>query len=99
MTRIVIVGEATELLEFLGHAVAREGYHVRFVHDVRPSLSRICRLLPSLVIVDGTHSFSIGEQLCAQIRGRRALNCRVLLFGDSPLPGNKTGLSALGADA
>jgi len=27
--RIVIVGEMTELLEFLGHALVQEGYRVR----------------------------------------------------------------------
>ena len=99
MTRIVIVGQATELLEFLGHALTQEGYRVSFVHDIRPSVSRISRTLPNLVIVDGTHSFSLAEQFCVQLRGRYALDgCRVLLFGDVVQPGNGTGGFVLGAD-
>jgi two-component system, OmpR family, alkaline phosphatase synthesis response regulator PhoP len=100
MARIVIVGEATELNEFLGHALVQEGYRVRFVHDIRPSVSKVTRTLPNLVIVDGSHSFSIAEQFCIQLRGRYALDeCRVLLFADALRPTNGTSVFALGADA
>lgn len=100
MKRIVIVGEPSELLEFLGHALVQEGYQVRFAHDVRPCVSKITRTLPDLVIVDGTHSFALAEQFCVQLRGRYAVDgCRVLLFGDVPAAGNGVGNSVLGADA
>ena len=97
--RIVIVGEMTEILEFLGHALVQEGYHVRFVHDARPSVADIGRKRPDVVIVDGSESFAMAEEFCAQLRGRPALNgCRVLLFGDAGQTGSAIGLSVLGAD-
>lgn len=98
--RIVIIGEMTELLEFLGHVLVQEGYRVRFVHDARPSVAQIGRTRPDVVIVDGSESFAMAEEFCAQLRGRPALNgCRVLLFGEAGWSGSGIGLSVLGADA
>lgn len=100
MKRIVIVGEPNEFLEFLGHALVQEGYHVGFVHGPCPSVSKVTRTLPDLVIVDGTRSFSLAEQLCAQLRGRYTVDgCRALLFGDVLASAKRAGISVLSADA
>lgn len=97
--RIVIVGEMTELLEFLGHALVQEGYRVRYVHDARPSVADIGRKRPDVAIVDGSESFAMAEEFCAQLRGRPALDgCRVLLFGEAGQNGSAIGPSVLGAD-
>lgn len=80
MARILVLAEPSELFEFVGHVLTKEGHHVQLLRDLRLLVSKMTPLLPDLVIIDAASLPSTIDDLRVLVRGRRAHRVRTLIL-------------------
>jgi two-component system, OmpR family, alkaline phosphatase synthesis response regulator PhoP len=81
MARIIILSRASELFDFVGHALVREGHQVRSLDQEHSSVATVGYLLPDLIIVDGETAISPTKKLRAPKLRRRTLDhLRILVI-------------------
>lgn len=71
MARILIVGDAGEVLELVGHLLKQEGYQVRILDGRKCHATRIKNLSPDLLILDPLSLNCDVTEICKELRKQR----------------------------
>lgn len=78
--RILIVDDETDILEFVGYNLAKEGYEVYTATNGREAVAKATETTPHLILLDIMMPEMDGIQTCAEIRKNPLLESTLIAF-------------------
>jgi two-component system, OmpR family, alkaline phosphatase synthesis response regulator PhoP len=80
MTKILIVDDELDILEFVGYNLKKEGFEVEMAQNGKMALEAAARFRPHLIVLDIMMPEMDGVEVCRQLRSKPDFNQTIIAF-------------------
>jgi two-component system, OmpR family, alkaline phosphatase synthesis response regulator PhoP len=80
MTKILIVDDELDILEFVGYNLKKEGFEVEMALNGKMALEAAARFRPHLIVLDIMMPEMDGVEVCRQLRSKPDFNQTIIAF-------------------
>jgi two-component system, OmpR family, alkaline phosphatase synthesis response regulator PhoP len=80
MTKILIVDDELDILEFVGYNLKKEGFEVEMAQNGKAAIEAVARFRPHLIVLDIMMPEMDGVEVCRQLRAKAEYNQTIIAF-------------------
>jgi two-component system, OmpR family, alkaline phosphatase synthesis response regulator PhoP len=80
MTKILIVDDELDILEFVGYNLKKEGFDVEMAQNGKAAIEAVAKFRPHLIVLDIMMPEMDGVEVCRQLRTKSEYNQTIIAF-------------------